>query len=63
MMSMIQSIIGFALFAVLAWCLSENRKQVNVRLLVSGMAIQLGLGVVLLRFGIVLGYCRGAKQI
>ncbi len=43
------SVGGLAAMLVLAWLLSENRRQMNWRLIVSGVALQFALGVVLLR--------------
>lgn len=46
----IQSVFGFAMFVLIAWCFSENKRQFPVRIVIVGMIIQLALGVVLLKF-------------
>ena len=46
----LQSIIGFIVLALLAWLLSERRGKVNFRTLFAGFGLQLGLGIVLLKF-------------
>ena len=46
---MFQSTAGFAGFAVLAWLMSENRRQIKYKLICTGMALQLFLGAVLLK--------------
>jgi concentrative nucleoside transporter, CNT family len=43
------SLLGLAVFLLLAWALSENRRRINFRLIVSGVALQFGLAVFLLR--------------
>ncbi len=48
----IQSIVGLLTFAGLAWALSENRKQVNLKVAVTGIVLQLLVGLVLLKLPI-----------
>ena len=48
----IQSIVGLLTFAGLAWALSENRKQVNLKIAVTGIVLQLLVGLVLLKLPI-----------
>ena len=48
-MDMLQSLVGLAAFAGLAWLISENRKQVSIRVIVVGLIIQLAVGVLLLK--------------
>jgi concentrative nucleoside transporter, CNT family len=45
----IQSLGGFLAFAVLAWLISENRKKVDFRAVVSGMALQILIALILLK--------------
>jgi CNT family concentrative nucleoside transporter len=45
----LQSAIGFISLALLTWLFSEGRKQVNVRTLVTGLGLQLGLALLLLK--------------
>lgn len=42
------SLLGLGLMVFLAWLLSENRRRLNVRLIVSGMLLQFGMGMLLL---------------
>jgi CNT family concentrative nucleoside transporter len=48
----IQSIAGLLVFAGIAWCMSENRKQVNLKVPVIGIIIQLIIGLILLKLPI-----------
>ncbi|MGD9411009.1 MAG: nucleoside transporter C-terminal domain-containing protein [Desulfobacterales bacterium] len=48
----IQSIAGLLVFAGIAWCMSENRKQVNLKIPVIGIIIQLIIGLILLKLPI-----------
>lgn len=48
----IQSIAGLLTFTGLAWLLSENRKQVNLKIAVTGIVLQLAVGLVLLKLPI-----------
>ena len=48
----IQSIAGLLVFAGIAWCMSENRKQVNLKIPVIGIIIQLLIGLILLKLPI-----------
>jgi concentrative nucleoside transporter, CNT family len=49
-MPRLQSFIGFLALAFIAWLFSENRKLVNVRTLLTGIALQVLLAVLLLKF-------------
>lgn len=42
------SLLGLVTMIVLAWLLSNNRKRMNLRLILSGVALQLVIGVLLL---------------
>ena len=42
------SFLGLLVFVALAWLMSENRRRMNFRLIVSGIALQFGLAVFLL---------------
>jgi CNT family concentrative nucleoside transporter len=48
----IQSIAGLLVFAGIAWCMSENRKQVNLKIPVIGIIVQLVIGLILLKLPI-----------
>ncbi|MGD9206637.1 MAG: nucleoside transporter C-terminal domain-containing protein [Desulfobacterales bacterium] len=48
----IQSIAGLLVFAGIAWCLSENRKQVSIKIPIVGIIIQLAVGIILLKLPI-----------
>ena len=45
----LQSAIGLAVFLGLAWVMSEHRRRVSLRLLCFGLALQLALGILLLK--------------
>ncbi len=49
-MMTLQSFFGFAAFALIAWCLSENRRKFPVRIALAGMLGQVVLAFVLLKF-------------
>ena len=46
---LVQSAIGLAVFLGLAWALSEHRRKVSLRLVGIGLALQLALGILLLK--------------
>ncbi len=48
----LQSIAGLLAFAGIAWCLSENRKQVSLKIPLIGVIIQLVVGLILLKLPI-----------
>ena len=48
MLPILQSCFGLLVFALIAWGLSENRKQVRVKAVIVGLALQLLLGFTLL---------------
>ncbi|MFC1735380.1 NupC/NupG family nucleoside CNT transporter [Candidatus Hydrogenedentota bacterium] len=45
----LQSLLGLVFLTALAWILSENRKQINYRTVVTGIALQFGLCLLLLK--------------
>lgn len=45
----VQSAIGLAVFLGLAWAMSEHRRKVSMRLVGFGLALQLALGILLLK--------------
>ena len=49
MMHTLQSVAGLVCFTALAWVLSENRHRVSFRLIGSGIGLQLGIGLLLLK--------------
>jgi CNT family concentrative nucleoside transporter len=48
-MERLVSLLGLVVILSLAWLLSENRRRISVRLVVSGLALQLALALVFLR--------------
>jgi len=49
----LQACAGLILFFFLAWLFSENRRQVNFKIALMGLAIQIVLAIVVTKFGIV----------
>jgi CNT family concentrative nucleoside transporter len=45
----IQSIAGLVVFAAFAWLISENRKRINMKIVLIGIGLQLVVGFVLLK--------------
>lgn len=45
----IQSVAGLLVFSGVAWLISENRTKVNIKLVITGIAIQLAIGFILLK--------------
>lgn len=45
----LQSAFGLALFVALAWALSENRRAFSLRVVAVGLAVQIGLALLLLK--------------
>ena len=45
----IQSVIGLFVFVFIAWLMSENRRQVRFKTMLAGIAIQLIVGIILLK--------------
>ena len=45
----LQSLLGLVVFLALAWAISEHRRRVSIRLVSSGVVLQLVLGVLLLK--------------
>jgi len=52
-MTIVQGILGLAAFVFLAWLMSENRRQVSRRTVLTGIGLQLALGVILLKLSFV----------
>lgn len=48
-MAIVQGMCGLIAFVAVAWVLSENRSKVSVKLVISGIAAQLMIGLVLLK--------------
>ncbi len=48
-MERIHSLAGFLAIGLLAWCLSEKRRNVNLRVVVSGLILQLLIALLLLK--------------
>ena len=46
----IQSMLGLAAFLFFAWLLSENRSRIPIKIVFTGLILQLALGAVLLKF-------------
>lgn len=51
-MMIVQSIAGLLVFAGVAWLISENRRKVSVKTVIAGIAIQLIVGIILLKLTI-----------
>jgi len=47
-----QSVAGLLVFAGIAWCMSENRRQASLKIAVIGIIIQLAVGLILLKMPI-----------
>jgi CNT family concentrative nucleoside transporter len=45
----VQSIAGLFVFALIAWLMSENRRRVSLRMVLTGLGLQIALGVILLK--------------
>ncbi len=48
-MPLFQSVFGLLTFVFIAWLLSEKRRAVSLRLIITGLVLQLGLALVLLK--------------
>lgn len=48
----VQSIAGLVLFAAFAWLISENRKRINLKIVIIGIGLQLVVGLILLKLPI-----------
>jgi hypothetical protein len=44
-----QSLAGLVVFAGIAWLISENRKKVNFKIIITGITIQFAVGLILLK--------------
>ena len=49
-MDRLQSLLGFFALALLAWLFSEKRRQVSLRILITGLFLQAGLALLLIKF-------------
>ena len=45
------SLFGLVLMCVLAWAISVDRKRMNVRLIITGVLLQLVFGIIVLKTG------------
>ncbi|MEE9270217.1 MAG: nucleoside transporter C-terminal domain-containing protein [Candidatus Krumholzibacteria bacterium] len=45
----LQSVLGLAAFVAIAWLFSENRKRVSLRMVLTGLGVQVALGALLLK--------------
>ena len=50
-MTRFQGLLGVAVILALAWLCSENRRAISLRMVLGGLALQCGLGAILLRSG------------
>ncbi len=48
-MMIVQGILGLAAFVFLAWLMSENRRKVSARMILTGLGLQLVVGLILLK--------------
>ena len=46
---LLQSVAGLIVFAAIAWVISENRRQVKLKVVIIGIVLQLTIGYVLLK--------------
>ena len=49
-MDRLQSLTGFLVLALFAWCLSEKRGEINIRTLLTGLGLQICLAMMLIKF-------------
>ena len=49
----VQSISGLFVFSFIAWLISENRRIVSVKFVLTGLLIQLSMGAILLKFSLI----------
>jgi CNT family concentrative nucleoside transporter len=49
---MIQSIVGFFVFAIIAWIISENRNKISFKTVLLGMIIQLLIGILFIKVAV-----------
>ena len=54
-MTILQGILGLAAFIGLAWLLSEDRRSVSKRIVLTGLGLQLAVGLVLLELPVIQG--------
>jgi concentrative nucleoside transporter, CNT family len=59
----IQSAAGLAVFTLLAWAMSENRRAVNIKTVAVGIGIQLLIGMVLLNLPLFLVFFKGLNRV
>ncbi|KOR29800.1 nucleoside:proton symporter, partial [Achromatium sp. WMS2] len=45
-----QSLIGLCVIPILAWVISEDRSKIQPRLVITGIAMQIALAILLLKF-------------
>ena len=50
-MTIFRALLGLAFFCALAWVLSSDRKRVNVRVVLGGIGLQIGLALLILKTG------------
>ena len=50
-MTILRALLGLAFFCALAWVLSSDRKRVNVRVVLGGIGLQIGLALLILKTG------------
>ena len=48
-----QAVAGLALFIFVAWLFSENRRHVNFKMVVTGLAVQVILAIIITKFGMI----------
>jgi CNT family concentrative nucleoside transporter len=59
----VQSVIGLLAFTLIAWLLSENRRKVAARMVLTGVGLQIVLGAILLRLPPVRGVFLGLNAV
>lgn len=62
-MEKFQGIIGIVVVLFLAYLFSNNKKRINLRLVITGLALQIILGVLILRVGPVTSFFKGIGKV
>lgn len=62
-MSNFQGLIGILFILLLAWAFSNNKKRINKRLILSGLGLQIALGILILKVPMVTSFFKGIGKI
>jgi CNT family concentrative nucleoside transporter len=52
-MSIFQACLGVAIFLLFAWCISENRRKVNYKFIMTGLGLQIALAIVITKVNVI----------